>query len=303
MTIGIARKFGQRVLLLTDTMITDSLMGGRDAIPGRLKAIILSPTVSVAYAGHSDPALYAIREALQCLKATGQVRSAAEVLIRASGSADHEVDFLLIFHQDGVPHLQKITEGRSTPDVDSAFIGDAVVVRRVLDLVPSQEAFAHPDLGIDAAEGALWNAFLRLFVDEGTTVVDGVGGLPIGVVASPYGHFYSSYAVSMAWDVIDLRVGITSSQHEAQRGGETAFSFNVMGGRLRGVAALGVAVPQAGVGFVYAPLALNPTERLVTGVPAGTGFIDSRTLLSAVGERLEAVATTIGGGVEELTLT
>lgn len=303
MTIGIAHKFGKRVLVLTDTMITDSRKGGTDAIPGRLKAIILSPTVSVAYAGHSDPALKAIQDARQCLQATGEIRSAFEVLIQASASPDHEVEFLLIFHQDGEPHLQKVTARGITADLESAFIGDAGVVRRVLDLLPSQTGFAQPDLGIEAGEGAFWNAFSRLFVDGGTTIVDGVGGLPISMVASPYGHFYSSYAVSTAWDVIDLRVGITPAQHQSQRSGETAFSFNIMGGRLRGVAALGVAIPQAGVGFIYSPLAPNPTERLLVDVPRGQEFIDSRPLLSAVSERLEQIATMIGGGVEELALS
>jgi hypothetical protein len=42
-------------------MISDVNAGHNNAIPGRLKAIVISDHLSIAYAGHSDPALHAVR--------------------------------------------------------------------------------------------------------------------------------------------------------------------------------------------------------------------------------------------------
>jgi hypothetical protein len=61
MTVVIAKRFDQAICLVSDTMISDHTSGKANRIPGRLKIITLSPNFTVAYAGHANQALDAIR--------------------------------------------------------------------------------------------------------------------------------------------------------------------------------------------------------------------------------------------------
>tara|TARA_R110002049_G_scaffold220562_1_gene392108 strand:- start:550 stop:1482 length:933 start_codon:yes stop_codon:yes gene_type:complete len=300
MTIGIGRKFGRRMVLATDTMIIDNNTGRADSIPGRLKAIILSPYVSIAYAGHADPAIFTIRRAHQSLLETGNVREAAKILIEASSRTDVDVEFILAFHEDGRPFMHKVTAQGISDDLENCFIGDAHVVRDVLQVEPSQRGQGSPDIGILVEESRFANAFHALFTDRGVQVSGSVGGVPIILNASPYGHHYQGHALSMAWDTIDFAVGITPAQHRAQRAGETAWKYNVIDGILRGVAVMGVALPQAGVGFVYSPLHNDDAEIIQVPVPDGPAFIDSTSLLEAVSARVNALREADGYGVVDL---
>jgi hypothetical protein len=51
MTVVIGRRFGDAMVILSDTMISDSNTGRDNIIPGRLKAIIVADRLSIAYAG------------------------------------------------------------------------------------------------------------------------------------------------------------------------------------------------------------------------------------------------------------
>jgi hypothetical protein len=288
------------MVIATDTMITDKDEGRADSIPGRLKGIVLSPYVSVAYAGHADPAVFTIRRAHQRLLETGNVREAAKLLIEASSRSDIDVEFILAFHENGRPFMHKVTAQGISDDLDNCFIGDADVVRNVLDGEPSQLAEALPDIGMEIEESRFRSAFLALFADRGIRINSNVGGLPITLNASPYGHSYNGHAISISWDAIDLAVGITPTQHIARRAGETAWSYNVVDGALRGVAVIGVALPQAGIGFVYSPLIKDGAELIQVGVPNGPSFIDSKSLLNAVSARVNELREADGFGVIEL---
>ncbi|MEZ5998889.1 MAG: hypothetical protein R3B98_09370 [Hyphomonas sp.] len=300
MTIGIGRKFGRRMVIATDTMITDKDEGRADSIPGRLKGIVLSPCVSVAYAGDADPALFAIRRAHQRLTETGNIEEVAAILVNASSRADIDVEFILAFHESGLPSLHKISALGISDDLDNCFIGDAQVVRDVLNGEQSQSAQAFPNLGIEGEEIRFHSAFHALFTDRGTQINRGVGGLPITVIASPYGHTYQGHAISVAWDTIDLAVGITPEQHVRQRAGETAWTYNVIDGSLRGVAVVGVALPQAGLGFVYSPISRDDAELIRVRLPDTPDFIDPTALLEAVSARVNELREADGSGVEEL---
>ncbi|MEH0198523.1 hypothetical protein V7S57_13655 [Caulobacter sp. CCNWLY153] len=300
MTVGIGRKFGRRISLLTDTMISDSAVGKRDAFPGRLKGIILSPYVSVAYAGHADPALSAIRQARKQLLSSGEVSEVANVLAGACTTSGADVEFILAFHRDGEPFLHKITARGISGDVENCFIGDPDVVRKVLAEEPNQPGYDNPEWGVQAAEIQFNGAFFRLFSDAGSLVNDTVGGFPISLLGSPYGHIYQGQTLSMAWDPIHTATGITPAQQRAQLTGATAFNYSVVGGSLRGVAVIGVALPQAGLGFVYSPLSADDPERLRVEIPDSPGFIDDAPLQAAVRARVNELLTEIGGGVFEL---
>lgn len=296
----IARKFGRRVLIVSDTMISDAALGRADAIPGRLKSIILSPTVSVAYAGHSNPALHAIRAARHALLETGSVSSVTDVLVDLSADPAFDVDFIVVFHDHGVPRLHKITAGIMTDDVSECFVGNSAVVTALVREVPANPGIDQPDLGIEAAEGTFWNAFNQLFLKRGVALTDGVGGVAIGLVASPFGHHYIRQAVVIAWDHIDLGRGITPAQHMAQRSGETAWIVETISASLRGIGIVGVGLPQAGIGFIHSPLTSDDPESLSLGPPEGAGFINSAALQLAMQRRADELAALVGGGVIEV---
>lgn len=302
MTVGIGRKFGKRIVLSTDTMITDSNKGKTDPIPGRLKGIILNPTASIAYAGHSDPAIDAIANARINLLRTGDVLQAATPLIAASERTDIDVDFILAYHIEGRPFMHKITSNGMSDDLDTCFIGDPLVFQIVLELASTQESKAPPGLGIQDEEVRFHNAFDELFTEQGTHLNRNVGGLPISVVASPFGHYYPGKALSKCWD-IDLRFGITPDQHARQRAGETSWQYSLVGGNLRGVPVLGLTIPQAGTAYIYAPLMFDDAERIRTGVPNKPGFIDSVPLIDAARARVNELSNRDGAGVIELPAT
>lgn len=54
MTVVIAKRFGDSICIVSDTMISDAQTGRSDAIPSRLKIVTLGTTFSVAYAGHAN---------------------------------------------------------------------------------------------------------------------------------------------------------------------------------------------------------------------------------------------------------
>jgi len=73
MTVVIGKCFGDTIVVLSDTMISDAQLGRADAIPGRLKAITINDHLSIAYAGHSDPALNIVRQTPGIYRSSGLV--------------------------------------------------------------------------------------------------------------------------------------------------------------------------------------------------------------------------------------
>ena len=64
MTLVMGRRFNDRLVILSDSMITHKAATKPNAIPGRLKSIILSRDMAVSYAGLANKALSIIRALL-----------------------------------------------------------------------------------------------------------------------------------------------------------------------------------------------------------------------------------------------
>jgi hypothetical protein len=58
-TIVIAQRRDQEILILSDTTIIEPDKTRNDVFPGRLKVVIIGPQVTVAFAGNADPAIVA----------------------------------------------------------------------------------------------------------------------------------------------------------------------------------------------------------------------------------------------------
>lgn len=97
MTVVLAKRYGSRIEVVSDTMISNSCLGREDAFPGQLKIIALAPDLTVAYAGHSNQALDAIRQLH--LRGITKLEKLLAYLKDCTASPDHEVEFLVLSHQ------------------------------------------------------------------------------------------------------------------------------------------------------------------------------------------------------------
>lgn len=286
MTFVIARRFGDRIIMAADTMITDQQTGRSDVIPGQLKAIILNNRVSMAYAGWSEVGLQAARAAKGILDSGGEVDDVRASLLAATG---RDTEFILISHM-AAPSLDRIWQGHVSPNLERTAIGKRALEARI-------DAFALqvpriPLSDRSREEDAFRGAVQKLF--ESIPVDDAVGGFGILLQASPIGHCYLPHAGVFAWDEIDLRTGVTPQQVADRQSGKTEWRYNVQSPRVYGVGVLGTVVPNAGVGYVYSPLADDTPRAWRFEPPRGAA---AGEMLSAFQTQLEQAATEIGGGV------
>ncbi|MGO7019251.1 hypothetical protein [Rhizobium leguminosarum] len=250
MTIIIARKFKNRIVLASDTMISFADGSRPEIIPGRLKAIVLGAELSIGYANYADQAVAAIQK----VKKNWDVgkRDLADVFDVLC--KEEMADFIVASHVEE-PQLFKIREGRVTNDLNDAFIGNRDLVKLVLD--DEEKLSRRPQFPSDLQskeESLFRQAFLELFMKEGISIRDGVGGLPIFLLASARGHTYDSYAGVCRWDRIEITPASIGTQIPELEGGMASWGYNVQSPRLRGVATVGIAIRGTSLGYVYTPL-------------------------------------------------
>jgi hypothetical protein len=106
-TIVIAQRRGEEILILSDTMIRESDKTRDNVFPGRLKAVIIGPQVTVAFAGNADPALLAVQGARRELRRSG-LSTAIDILKHES--QDGGTDFLIAIH-DPTARLVRLRNG------------------------------------------------------------------------------------------------------------------------------------------------------------------------------------------------
>jgi hypothetical protein len=107
MTIVIAARRDEEVLLLADTMIGNRGERRNDVVPGRLKIVTIGPRVTVALAGNADSADVALRPARAQLLETG-VGAAIDVLKEDSRSS--ATDYIVASHLERL-NLIRIRNG------------------------------------------------------------------------------------------------------------------------------------------------------------------------------------------------
>jgi len=271
MTVVLARKFGQTIQLVSDTMITDAERGRADALPGRVKAIVIHRTLSIAFAGHADPALRVIRQVAR--SGPCDLDLVYQTLCQATASRDHDVEFLVASHRPEAS-LRRIWRGQVSAPLAHAAIGDATIRPAVYERLVAE--------GVDAKDAhAFRSAFLMAFTNERIPRGDGVGGFPIAVEASPDGHRYRGHSVHMSWKPITFVPGTTYQDPADLQTGDWSFHHTVMHTEERGVAVVAAQIPQARVGFVYAPL-LQDEPRRVTLLRPGVDWTEHQEEMFAV---------------------
>jgi len=129
LTIVIAQRCGDEILILSDTMISDPNSTNPDVMPGRLKAVTIGQCVTVAYAGRADPAAVAVQEAHRELRRAGLV-AAVEVLKDAS--SDGSIDFVVASHRTEAS-LVRLRRGVPLEVKDICALGDEEPFRALVD--------------------------------------------------------------------------------------------------------------------------------------------------------------------------
>ncbi len=289
MTFVAAKRFGKRIIMVGDTMISD-LQGTRhSSIPGQLKIVVLSPTLTVAFAGLANQALDAIRTARRLHLAGETIAEIEQMLTEETAYHEGQIEFLLVSHSSGEPTLKRIWNGRSSNDLPYSCIGQRNLLPTLL-MKAGEVPLGCPSHEFEQ-EVQFWTAFRRLF--DGTRITDGVGGLPIMATCSPYGHCYNSSASSATWDVISFPGGLTQQQLTDRRSGMTQWLFNIQDTKYRGIAVLGILILDAGVGYIYSPLENDNPLNWSFSNPLTQAVRD--TILAEFKAALEERAKSLGG--------
>ena len=252
MTVVIGRRFGDTIVVLSDTMISDANTGRNSAIPGRLKAIVVADRLSIAYAGHSDPALHAIRRTPDIYMKNG-LPAVLEALRQFTACRDHDVDFIVASH-DTAAELRRVWDGQVSNPLQETCIGNCSIVQELRRrFSPTGEAKT------DAKNFRV--AFLNVFSNRRVFAGSGVGGFPIALEARTDGHIYKGHTLNASWKPSKFVPGATIYEDENDLlTGEWSFRHDILTVKQPGLAVLAAEVPQAKIGFVYAPMLQNDPD-------------------------------------------
>ena len=132
MSLVMAMQFGDRICILSDSMISDSNTTGHNVIPGQLKTIVLDKEVSISYSGSANKAIYKIREIRKDLRKRIYFEEILESLTEFTGDEKGDVDFIVSSHV-GIPKLYKIADGQIHYGLEMYWIGNAEAAGRVLE--------------------------------------------------------------------------------------------------------------------------------------------------------------------------
>ena len=250
MSLATLRKWGDRAIILSDTMISDPNAAHPNLIPGQLKAIVISERLSMAYAGRTGIALTAIRRAHRALNDGSSLRQILEILVEASSLQEDATDFLVVSHFNNI-ETYKIWNGQIARGGDSYWIGDGDAIGVLEDL--AEEQISSPELPeyVAQQETKLFQAFFEILTNPAFPTV---GGLYFNLLASPVGHCYNNHAGSFSWDTVSLDRIPTQDYQDFVKGGTTSWQYSLTSAAQRGVGVTGAFLPQPSLGFVYNPL-------------------------------------------------
>jgi hypothetical protein len=108
MTLIVARKFGQRVIAGSDTMILPTNGSPSDRIPGQLKSVVIAGSMSICFADNVERSLDAIRTA-RCQKLRGADIKQIFELLQNQTHGSNDSEFIVLLH-DPEARLFKICD-------------------------------------------------------------------------------------------------------------------------------------------------------------------------------------------------
>lgn len=243
MTIVIAKRAREEILILADTMIGDRDQTGPDVMPGRLKVVTIGPRVTVAFAGNADPAGVAVQEARYKLRQNGL---AVTTEFLKAESADGTTDFLVASH-DPDARLVRLRKGVALEVADICALGDDEPFRDLIDQARATDV-------TPLRRSDLFTRFFdRLMTNK--SLGPHVGGFPIAVEALPTGHRYLGCSGGYTYKFPELRWGEETHQSiEQVYSGDGHFEVSIVPSEQVDVPVVGVCLLQARMGYVFSPI-------------------------------------------------
>jgi len=241
----------ERIVVMSDTAISDRDAIRSNLIPGRLKSVVVGPKMTISYAGLSSQALDTIRN----VHRNGAAND--EAAIACLLSACHEylgrVEFLFCSHNAlGIGRLVKVTSSGAAEGASRYWIGDGDAARTLSNLdvklapVVGQSDYVSPD---EIVFTRTFSAFLERHSNHL------VGGAAINCLCSAHGHCYQNEAGAFMLTPIQIPDPVSPEIRAAEeRSGMSRFSYHVYGADDRGVAVVGYYLEQAQTGYLYIPM-------------------------------------------------
>ncbi|EGW22900.1 hypothetical protein [Methylobacter tundripaludum] len=256
MTIVVAMKFDERILVMSDTMISDPTDRADNILPGRLKSIVINKWLTISYAGLSNQAIHIIRG----IKKLSNISTELVVNILAEASRNHgdDLDFILCSHENAA-RLIKISSGEIFEGAEFHWIGNRQAVSELSKLeIPKVEINDLPEY-MSQNEIIFTNTFLN-YIRDGRC--KGVGGVVINCLCSEFGHCYQDHAGAFSWDTIIIGQDDYVKRQELNQTGMYCYTYNVCAPAERGQAIIGFYLAQSNVGYIYDPLNYNDARKI-----------------------------------------
>lgn len=272
MTIVVAKAFGQRACVLSDTQVYDPDGTRADAFPGRLKTIVLSESITASYAGLAIQGLDAIRSALPI--AVEGVDAVVAHLEACTREYSGELDFIVVAHAPDL-QLTKVTSTGTARGGNAYAIGDHGMISAFSRYRDPALPVLGPEAPLSEQELGMRSTFNRFMV---STESANVAGAAIDCLASPEGHCYNTHTGAFSWNEIIVG-GENEYENERDRdGGTYHYDYNVVGPNRRGVALVGLYLPQIRTGWIYDPIFSDAPMRLGSiGLPQFTYTVEDAT--------------------------
>jgi hypothetical protein len=131
MTIVVAMKFDERIIVMSDTMISDPTDRADNIFPGRLKSIVINKWLTISYAGLSDQAIHIIRGIKKLSNISTEL--VVNILVEASRKHGDDLDFILCSHENAA-RLIKISNGEIFEGAEFLWIGNRQAVSELSKL-------------------------------------------------------------------------------------------------------------------------------------------------------------------------
>lgn len=257
MTIVIAKKFGERILTLSDTADFDVRRSKPNLVPGILKSIILDMRTSISFAGATERSLDIIRKARRMLLEDSAIEDVLAQL--AESTLDGKCEFLISFHRNDA-ELRKVVNGKISDPLELSWIGDSAAVDKTKS--SKTTAFDLPDY-ISQDEMNFIRGF-QAALQEHKMLTDSAGGMPIVHLSSPFGHTYQDLHVSTLGGEITIGpAGISPLSQAARSEYQFDYTVVVVTPRERGAAVIGSFFSEAHVGYIYSPIEADEPEKLI----------------------------------------
>lgn len=251
---------GTRIVVLSDTQITNRGSARPNILPGRLKSIVIHERMTLSYAGLSTQALDVIRRLARAPLPTNRT---IDVLLAASQEHRGDVDFLLCSHEETeAPRLIKISGDRVAEGADFYWIGNASSASEMsrLELPAFQYSRSESEFSKQETDFT-WRFHEYLH----STKNPDVGGVMINCLCSPHGHCYQDRAGAMTWNAQLFPQDDEFERLAQHKTGASSFSYHLYSAQQRGVPVVGLYLEQPGVGYLYVPLEQDEALRLDAG--------------------------------------